>query len=81
MRGLAESRELQLAHQRKERAAELMDLDVANKTRADLFLGATLRRMPTANAEGGIESEGGVGKVWMRRVFRFLRIGHPRITY
>ena len=31
---------------------------------------ARFRRMPTANAEGPIESEGGVGKVSVRLVFR-----------
>ena len=34
----------------------------------NLFL-ATFRRRPTADAEGWIESEGGVGKVSVRRVF------------
>ena len=34
----------------------------------DLFL-ETFRRMPTANAEGWIESEGSIGKVSVRRVF------------
>ena len=41
---------------------------------ADLFL-ASFRRMPTANAEGWIESEGRVEKVSARRVFRHLQIG------
>ena len=31
--------------------------------------------MPTANAEGPIKSEGGVGKVSVRRVFRYRQIG------
>ena len=31
--------------------------------------------MPTANAEGWIGSEGGVRKVSVRRVFRYLQIG------
>jgi hypothetical protein len=31
--------------------------------------------MPTANAEGQIESEGSIGKISVRRVFRHLRIG------
>ena len=30
----------------------------------------TFRRMPTANAEGQIRPEGGIGKVSVRRVFR-----------
>ena len=38
-----------------------------------LFL-ATFRRMPTANAEGYIDSEGSIGKVSVRRVFRYLQV-------
>ena len=30
---------------------------------------------PTANAEGWIESEGRIGKLSVRRVFRYLQIG------
>ena len=40
---------------------------------ADPFL-ATFRPMPTANAEGWIESEGGVGKVSVRRVSSCLQV-------
>ena len=38
-------------------------------SQSDLFL-ASFRRMPTANAEGQIESEGGIGRASARRVFR-----------
>ena len=47
-------------------------------SRPNLFL-ATFRRMPTANAEGWIESEGSVGKVSAKRVFRYHQSGtNPR---
>ena len=42
--------------------------------RMHLFLTA-FRSMPTANAEGKIGPEGGVGKVSVRRVFRYFLVG------
>ena len=36
----------------------------------------TFRRMPTANAEGWVGSEGGVGEVSVRRVFRYRSDRH-----
>ena len=51
---------------------------IAIESRTDLFL-TTFRGMPTANAEGWIGSEGSVGKVSVRRVFKYLQIGaRPR---
>ena len=41
--------------------------------RVDLFL-PTFRRMPMANAGSWIESEGSVGRVAVRRAFRYLQI-------
>ena len=64
--GMAWQVENELAEYRKQHA-------VQEETRY-LFL-ATFRRTPTANAECRIESEGGVGKVSVRRVFRYPQIG------
>ena len=68
-----------LLHRRPDKVRRQRDiLEVVHPSEvrpsADLFL-ATFRRMPTANAEGWIESEGSVGKVSVRRVFRYLQVG------
>ena len=46
----------------------------ANGECPGLFL-TTFWSMPTANAEGSIGSEGSVGKIWVRRVFRYVQTG------
>ena len=73
-RQAARSKPSDLARREAEASAMLSSAAKrAERVSLYLFL-VTSRRMPTANAEGWIESEGGVGKVSVRRVFRYLQI-------